>query len=111
MAFELPSRAGGASIDAALFGISADLTYNIFSATNSSPQTTELFSAQRRETLWKYVRLGALQTALLVGVMSVRAAASGGLARAVWPAAGGAMAGGFMWAMYAHAAAAGGGKQ
>jgi hypothetical protein len=31
---------------------------NIASATNSSPQTTELFAGQRSETLWKWVKIG-----------------------------------------------------
>jgi len=40
------------------FGIFADLAMNIASATNSSPQTTELFGAQRATTLWKWVKIG-----------------------------------------------------
>lgn len=43
---------------AGLFGIYADLAMNIASATNSSPQTTELFSGQRSDTLWKWVKIG-----------------------------------------------------
>lgn len=43
---------------AGLFGIYADLAMNIASATNSSPQTTELFSGQRADTLWKWVKIG-----------------------------------------------------
>lgn len=50
--------------DAALaLGVYANLAYQIYSATNSSPQTTELFAADRAETLWKYVRLGGVQVA------------------------------------------------
>jgi hypothetical protein len=43
---------------AAVLGIYADLAMNIASATNSSPQTTELFAGQRSETLWKWVVIG-----------------------------------------------------
>lgn len=43
---------------AGLFGIYADLAMNIASATNSSPQTTELFAGTRSDTLWKWVKIG-----------------------------------------------------
>lgn len=43
---------------AGLFGIYADLAMNIASATNSSPQTTELFASERHDTLWKWVKIG-----------------------------------------------------
>jgi hypothetical protein len=86
------------------FGVAADLVYNVFSATNSSPQTTELFSGARADTLWKYVRLGGMQSAVLVGIMAIRG-------RSVWPIIGGAVAGVAMWMMYAHALEAGKGKQ
>lgn len=42
----------------ALFGIFADLAFNAYGFSNSSPQTTELFAADRAETLWKYVKAG-----------------------------------------------------
>jgi hypothetical protein len=97
--------------DAILFGVAADLSYNIMSATNSSPQTTELFAGQRADTLWKYVRIGLLQVGVLVGIMAVRAAADGGWRRGFWAAAGGVAAGVSMYGMYAHALAAGGGQK
>lgn len=53
---------------AALLGIYADLAMNIASATNSSPQTTELFAGDRSETLWKWVVIGG-GTALGFGVI------------------------------------------
>jgi len=94
--------------DAIAFGVAADLTYTVFSATNSSPQTTELFAGDRAATLMKYVKLGALQAAVLIGVMAFRAGSNGGgMARAFWPAAGGVLTGTMMWAMYAHALKAG----
>ena len=92
--------AGSGATDAIAFGVAADLVYNIFSATNSSPQTTELFAGDRAQTLWKYVRLGAGQSAILVGIMSIR----GG---SIWPVIGGAVAGVAMWMMYSHALEAG----
>ena len=54
-----PFVAGAAS--AGLFGIYADLAYTLYGATNSSPQTTELFAADRAKTLSKYVYLGHAQ--------------------------------------------------
>lgn len=94
------SVATGGDLDAIAFGVAADLVYNIFSATNSSPQTTELFADERADTLWKYVRLGGIQSVILVGIMWYRG-------KSVWPILGGGLAGGFMWAMYAHARTAG----
>jgi|SRR5215469_1115116 len=94
-----PSQVGGnGAADAVLFGVAADLVYNVFSATNSSPQTTELFAASRADTLWKYVKLGGVQSAVLVGVMAVRGGRNG-----LWAVFGGGMAGVFMWLMYRHA--------
>lgn len=99
---------GNGALDAVAFGVAATLVYDVFSATNSSPQTTELFAADRAETLWKYVRLGGLQSVMLVGIMTYRASADGGgLARAAWPIFGGVAAGALMWAMYSHALKAG----
>jgi len=94
--------------DAIAFGIASDLTYTVFGATNSSPQTTELFASDRSPTLMKYVKLGVLQTAVLIGVMTLRAySGGGGWKRAFWPAAGGVVTGAMMYAMYAHALQAG----
>jgi hypothetical protein len=90
----------GGAADAIAFGVAADLVYNVFSATNSSPQTTELFAGDRADTLWKYVRLGGLQSAVLIAIMA-------GRGRSMWPIIGGGLAGGFMWMMYTHALRAG----
>ncbi len=91
---------GGRGMDAVAFGIAADLVYNIYSATNSSPQTTELFASERSATLWKYVKLGGAQSLLLVGIMAVRG-------RTFWPILGGAAAATMMHLMYSHALRAG----
>ncbi len=81
---------------AALFGIYADLAMNIASATNSSPQTTELFADDRADTLWKWVKVGGV-TAIGFGV--VGAALTGSL----WPLVGVAAVLGSMFLMYRNA--------
>jgi hypothetical protein len=88
---------------AGLFGIYADLAYNTYSATNSSPQTTELFSGERAESLWKYVLIGHVQ-ALAIGVFGSL------LARRWWPILGTVTVGAIMHGMYAHALRAGRGQ-
>lgn len=85
---------------AGLFGIYADLAYNTYSATNSSPQTTELFAGERGETLMKYVYLGHLQ-ALSIGIFGSL------LSRKLWPLVGTVTVGVIMHAMYVHALEAG----
>lgn len=90
-------------IDATGFGVAATLVYDVFSATNSSPQTTELFASERADTLWKYVKLGGIQAAILVAIMFARS-------KSVWPILGGLTAGLFMWFMYSHALKSGQGK-
>lgn len=97
------STSGPGAVDAIAFGVAADLVYNVFSATNSSPQTTELFARDRADALWKYVRLGGVQSAVLIGIMAYRG-------RTAWAVFGGVLAGVFMWGMYAHALKAGGAK-
>ena len=101
----LSATAGtGHALDAVAFGVAADLVYNIYSATNSSPQTTELFAQDRAATLWKYVRLGGGQSVILVGIMAYRG-------RTIWPILGGGLAGIMMHLMYSHALSSGGGKK
>ena len=99
-----PNMAGAA----ALFGIYADLAYNVYSATNSSPQTTELFASDRAVTLWKYVKLGGWQVGGLTAVGTVLAAPFG-----LWwaPALGAGSAAMLMYMMYRHALIAGSGQK
>jgi hypothetical protein len=52
---------GNAAVKVAVY---AALTYDIISATNSSPQTTEINAATRAPTLMKWVRIGLWQAAL-----------------------------------------------
>ncbi len=107
----LVAAGNGTTDDAIAFGVAASLVYTIFSSTNSSPQTTELFASDRADTLWKYVRLGGAQSVLLVGIMAWRASAGeAGWKHAVWPVLGGGITGVMMWAMYAHALKAGKGQ-
>jgi hypothetical protein len=81
---------------ATLFGVYADLAYNTYSATNSSPQTTELFAGEREQTLWKYVVVGHVQ-AVVIGLFGTI------LARKIWPLFGTLSVGVIMHCMYAHA--------
>lgn len=99
----MDDRLVGGGLAAGLFGIYADLAYNTYSATNSSPQTTELFAGERDETLWKYVILGHFQ-ALAIGLFGSL------LARKLWPLIGTVTVGVVMHCMYRHALHAGRGK-
>jgi membrane protein required for beta-lactamase induction len=86
---------------AVTLAIYAALTYDIISATNSSPQTTELNAAARAETLMKWVKLGLAQAALfaLIGV-AIEVARK----QPIWPPLLGAgVAGGLLWVQYIHA--------
>jgi hypothetical protein len=78
------------------FGVYADLAYNLYSATNSSPQTTELFAGEREKTLWKYVIIGHWQ-AFALGVFGSI------LDRSAWPLIGTVSIGAVMHGMYRHA--------
>jgi len=91
---------GGVGSPAALFGIWLAVGYDVYSSTNSSPQTTELFASDRADTLWKYVRLGGVQ------VIALSAFASK-IEGSPWPLIGGLTAAGIMHLMYMHALRAG----
>lgn len=90
-------------VAAALFGIYADLAYNAYGATNSSPQTTELFAADRGDTLWKYVRFGGLQV-LAIGMFGTV------VARSWWPLLGALAVGAVMTGLYRYALRSGNGE-
>lgn len=51
---------GGVAVEVAVY---AALTYDIISATNSSPQTTEINASVRAQTLMKWVWIGLAQAA------------------------------------------------
>lgn len=88
-----------------VFAIYAALTYDIISATNSSPQTTEINAATRADTLMKWVGIGLLQAALFAAV-GVAIAVKMGLP--FWPPLlGSGLAGLLLWVQYIHAKNAG----
>ena len=96
---------GGVGSPAALVAIYGALTYDIISATNSSPQTTEINAATRAPTLMKWVKIGLAQ-AVLFGAIGISLEAAAG--RAVWPPAlGVGLAAGLLWVQYVHAKNAG----
>lgn len=91
----------GQTSPAETMGIFAALTYDIISATNSSPQTTEINAHKRAETLMKWVKIGLVQ-AVIFGVlgMSLEIKAN----RPYWPPAlGSGLAGVMLWAQYIYA--------
>lgn len=59
----------GRGSDAATIGVSAAVVYDVISATNSSPQTTEINAKARSETLMKWVNIGIAQAGLFVFLM------------------------------------------
>ena len=89
--------------DAAVIGIYAAVVYDVISATNSSPQTTEINAKARAATLMKWVKLGLWQAALFV-VIGALAEPRGKKWR---PIVGGGLASGLLWAQYVHALHAG----
>jgi hypothetical protein len=85
---------GGPAIKVAVY---AALMYDIISATNSSPQTTEINAAARADTLMKWVKLGLLQGGLFVGIGVM-------LDKQRWPPLlGGGLAAVLLWMQYIHA--------
>jgi hypothetical protein len=89
--------------DAAVIGVSAAVVYDVISATNSSPQTTEINAAARSETLMKWVHIGLAQAILFVLIM-VLAEPPGKKWR---PIVGGGLATVLLYAQYVHAKNAG----
>lgn len=86
---------------ATLIMVSAAVTYDVISATNSSPQTTEINARARGDTLMKWVNLGLAQAALF-GVIGAGAAAATG--EPWWAVVlGTLLAMVLLWAQYRHA--------
>jgi hypothetical protein len=102
----MPVEGRGKGNNSALtMAVYAALTYDVISATNSSPQTTEINAAMRAETLMKWVRIGLAQAALFA-VIGIAIEVKAG--RNAWPPAlGSGLAGGLLWAQYVHAKNAG----
>lgn len=89
--------------DAAVIGIYAAVVYDVISATNSSPQTTEINAAARAETLMKWVKLGIAQAALFVAIGAIAEPPD-----KKWrPLVGGGVAMVLLWCQYVHARNAG----
>lgn len=77
------------------------LVYAAIAAACSSPQTTEINAGKRADTLFKWVNIGALQAALLVGVASTISKRPGAVL------AGGGITLAIMYGSYVHAKSAG----
>jgi hypothetical protein len=92
---------GGMGTPAVTVAVYAALTYDVISATNSSPQTTEINAQKRADTLMKWVKLGLAQAALFAGIGIALEFAS---KRPIWPPlVGSGLAGGLLWWQYIHA--------
>lgn len=79
----------------------AALVYDVISATNSSPQTTEINAAKRADTLMKWVHVGLAQAAIFA-VLGIALEVRSG--HPAWPPAlGSGMAGGMLYVQYIHA--------
>jgi hypothetical protein len=92
---------GGVGSPASTMAIFAALTYDVISATNSSPQTTELNAQARSETLMKWVHIGLVQAAIF-GILGIALELKD--RHAAWPPALGAgLAGFLLYGQYIHA--------
>jgi hypothetical protein len=89
--------AGVGATQAVLYMVTVDASLNVFSAQNSSPQTTELFAKDRKATLMKYVWIGDVTTLVLGAFASV-------IAKSLWPLAGALTVAATMHLLYVHAA-------
>jgi hypothetical protein len=89
--------------DAAVIGVYAAVVYDVISATNSSPQTTEINAKARADTLMKWVKLGIAQAAFFVAI-GVAAEPPDKRWR---PLVGGGLAMVLLWCQYVHARNAG----
>lgn len=84
------------SVAAALFGIWATFALDVYSTLNSSPQTTELFTRDREESLMHWVHFG--DAVALVGGLAASVAS-----RKLWPILGAGAVVVLMHASYRHA--------
>jgi membrane protein required for beta-lactamase induction len=92
---------GGIGTPAVTMAVYAALVYDVISATNSSPQTTEINARKRAETLMKWVHVGLAQAAIfaVLGIaLEVKAH------RPAWPPAlGSGMAASMLYVQYVYA--------
>lgn len=87
--------------DAIALLVSAGLVMECIAASCSSPQTAEINAAKRQSTLMKWVHIGMLESAILIGVGAMFTKRPGPI---LW---GGALAAGTMYVQYRHALSAG----
>jgi len=88
---------GGNGDNAVKVAVYATLMYDIISATNSSPQTTEINASRRAATLMKWVHLGLVQGLLFVAIGMY-------LDKERWPPLlGGGVAGVLLYGQYLYA--------
>ena len=99
---DMPDVFGGSNGDNAIkVAVYATLMYDIISATNSSPQTTEINASKRASTLMKWVHIGLVQGLLFVALGVY-------LDKERWPPlVGGGLAAALLYAQYRYALAAG----
>src|ERR1035437_9182555 len=90
-------RIGNTPGNGIAFLVSAGIVYEVIAANCSSPQTAELNASTRAATLMKWVNLGCGQAALFVVAAALF---DRGHAKPIL--AGGALAGGIMYALYTH---------
>lgn len=83
-----------------LMAIYAALVYDVISATNSSPQTTQINAAKRADTLMFWVHIGLAQAAafVILGTLISKSSA---------PILGGGIAGAALYVQYVYAKNAG----
>lgn len=98
----MPTELGSTKSNGIAFLVSAGIVYEIIAAACSSPQTTEINADKRSDTLMKWVNIGMVQATVFIAL-----AAYFDKAQRVPIIAGGAMAGGLMYAQYWHARDAG----
>jgi hypothetical protein len=92
---------GGIGSPAVTMAVYAALVYDVISATNSSPQTTEINARKRADTLMKWVHIGLAQAAIFA-VMGIALEIKSG--HPGWPPAlGSGMAAGMLYVQYVHA--------
>jgi hypothetical protein len=86
-------------VDAVAFGVTFLGVKDIYSADNSSPQTTEINAHKRAPTLMKWVNIAAVESGALVLLMT--SAAPPGHKR--WPFMGGVLALAITYSQYLYA--------
>lgn len=89
---------------AILIGVWATFALDVFSTLNSSPQTTEIFADDRKDSLMHWVKIGDA-TAIVGGLAGTM------VAKSPWPLIGAGAVCIMMHLMYIHAVHRGAGKE